>query len=226
MDRGRGLPAGLPVPSIQVRILPDQWGTPIGPYTEAAFAAACLPSGEAGEIVVNGAHVLAGYLRGHRNSENKFNVGSTRWHRTGDAGYVDKRGRLWLLGRCTARIDDARGRLYPLGVESMALRHPDVRRAAFVGHRGQRVLALELRRGARVPDLARLAKDLEWAHVDEIQLHTHIPVDARHNAKVDHSALAARLNERSHLSRLLKDRTSPPSLGKSAGGRPCPARQR
>ena len=89
MDRGRGLPAGFPVPSIQLRILRDQWGTPIGPYTEAEFVAACLPPGEAGEIVVSGDHVLAGYLHGHGNDETKFAVGGTRWHRTGDAGYLD-----------------------------------------------------------------------------------------------------------------------------------------
>ena len=77
-----------------------------------------------------------------------------------------------------ARINDARGRLYPFGVESMALRHPHVCRAAFVGHRGQRILVLELRRGAPVPDLTGLAKDLTSAHLDEVQLHRHIPVDA------------------------------------------------
>jgi acyl-coenzyme A synthetase/AMP-(fatty) acid ligase len=202
MDRGRGLPAGLPVASIQVRILHDQWGKPVGPYTEATFAAACLPSGEAGEIVVSGPHVLAGYLHGHGNGENKFTVDGSPWHRTGDAGYLDKRGRLWLLGRCAARIDDARGRLYPLGAESIALRYPGVRRAAFVSHRGQRVLALELRRGAPTPDLIGLAQELAWAHVDAIQLRKRIPVDARHNAKVDHGALVAQLNQRSRLSRL------------------------
>jgi len=199
MDRGAGLPAGFPVPSIRLRILRDRWGKPIGPYAEAEFAAACLPPGEPGEIVVSGDHVLGGYLHGHGDDETKFAVGATRWHRTGDAGYVDQRGRLWLLGRCAARIDDARGRLYPLGVESIALQRPGVRRAAFVGHHGRRVLVLEPTRRAARPDLGRLAQDLAWAHVDEILLHQDIPVDARHNAKVDYRALAARLNERSGL---------------------------
>jgi acyl-CoA synthetase (AMP-forming)/AMP-acid ligase II len=206
MDRGAGLPAGFPVPSIRLRILRDRWGKPIGPYAEAEFAAACLPPGEAGEIVVSGDHVLSGYLHGHGDDETKFIVGATRWHRTGDAGYLDERGRLWLLGRCAARIDDARGRLYPLGAESIALRHRGVRRAAFVGHHGRRVLVLEPARRAPRPDLSRLAQDLAWAHVDEILLHEDIPVDARHNAKVDYRALAARLNERSGLGRVCRKR--------------------
>jgi acyl-CoA synthetase (AMP-forming)/AMP-acid ligase II len=202
-DHGHGVPAGCPVPSIRLRILHDRWGKPVGPYTQAEFAAACLPPGEVGEIVVSGAHVLAGYLHGHGNAENKFAVDGTPWHRTGDAGYLDPRGRLWLLGRCAARIDDAHGRVYPLGVEATALRHPDVRRAAFVGHRGRRVLVLELRRGASVPDLTDLSQDLHWARVDEIRLHKRIPVDARHNAKVDHGAVADRLNRQSGLIRLV-----------------------
>ena len=200
MDRGAGLPAGLPVPSIRLRILRDRWGTPVGPYTEAEYDAACLPPGEPGEIVVSGDHVLGGYLHGQGDDETKFSVGPTRWHRTGDAGYLDRRGCLWLLGRCAARIDDARGRLYPLGVESVALRCSGVRRAAFVGHQGRRVLVLEPTRRSLRPDLARLARDLAWAHVDEILWHEDIPVDARHNAKVDYGALRARLDRRRALS--------------------------
>jgi acyl-CoA synthetase (AMP-forming)/AMP-acid ligase II len=202
MDRGAGLPAGSPVSSIRLRILRDQWGTRIGPYAVAAFAAACLPPGEPGEIVVSGDHVLGGYLHGHGDDETKFAVGGTRWHRTGDAGYLDERGHLWLLGRCAARIDDARGRLYPLGVESIALQAPGVRRAALVGHHGRRVLVLELTRRAPRPDLSRLVQDLAWAHVDEILWQEDIPMDARHNAKVNYRALAARLNERSGLDRV------------------------
>lgn len=199
-DRGAGLPAGFPVESIRLRILPDRWGTPIGPYAEAEYDAACLPPGEPGEIVVSGDHVLSGYLHGQGDDETKFSVGPRRWHRTGDAGYLDRRGRLWLLGRCAARIDDAHGRLYPLAVESVALRCPGVRRAAFVGHQGRRILVLEPTRGSLRPDLNPLAHELALAHVDEVLWHDDIPVDARHNAKVDYRALLARLDRRRALS--------------------------
>ncbi len=198
MDRGAGLPAGVPVPSIRLRILPDRWGRPIAPYTDAEWANAYLPPGEPGEIVVSGDHVLGGYLHGEGDGETKFTVGTTRWHRTGDAGYLDTRGRLWLVGRCAARIDDPRGRLYPLGVETIALREPGVRRAALVSRRGRRVLVLEPAHRPPCPDLARLQRDLAWAHVDEILLDSHIPVDPRHNAKVDYRSLTARLDRRQH----------------------------
>src|SRR5262249_41128199 len=64
MLAGRGLLAGVPVAAVRLRILRDQWGVPVGPYTEAEFAAQCRPAGEPGEIVVSGGHVLPGYLHG------------------------------------------------------------------------------------------------------------------------------------------------------------------
>ena len=41
--------------------------------------------------------------------ETKITVGEHVWHRTGDAGYLDAQGRLWLLGRCSAKANDNDG---------------------------------------------------------------------------------------------------------------------
>lgn len=186
---GHGLLAGHPVPTIALRIVPDQWGRRMGPYSTPEFDRLCLPAGRSGEIVVSGEHVLAGYLHSCGNDENKIRVDSVTWHRTGDAGYLDERGRLWLLGRCAARVADQRGALYPLGVESAALRYDYVRRAAFSSHSGQRVLAIELRKRAAKPDFASLLKSLAFAGVDHIRIVRRLPMDKRHNTKVDYTAL-------------------------------------
>jgi acyl-CoA synthetase (AMP-forming)/AMP-acid ligase II len=127
MERGEGLLAGYPVPSLNVRVMQDQWGVSIGQLSEGEFESVCQPVNSAGEIVVSGDHVLRGYLHGRGESENKFRVAGSVWHRTGDAGYFDHKKRLWLLGRCAARVDDGRGALYPLGVEQAALRNPQYR---------------------------------------------------------------------------------------------------
>ncbi|MHB9025468.1 MAG: AMP-binding protein [Armatimonadota bacterium] len=189
MLHGSGLLAGPPVPEIDLRILRQQWGESVGPFTGEEFAGACLPAGEAGEIVVSGAHVLPGYLHGQGDAETKFRVDGVPWHRTGDAGYLDDRGRLWLLGRCQARVEDARGILYPFAVEVAALAHPGVRRAALAAPAGRRMLVLELSGDMARIDLAKLSAALSWAGLDTIRLLRHIPVDARHNAKIDYPAL-------------------------------------
>jgi acyl-CoA synthetase (AMP-forming)/AMP-acid ligase II len=149
----------------------------------------CQSAGVGGEIVVSGEHVLPGYLYGPSDDENKLQVADVCWHRTGDAGYLDDLGRLWLLGRCAARIEDHRGAIYPLGAENTALQYEYVRRAAFVAHRGQRVMVVELHGHAVKPDVASLLQSLAFAGVDAIQLVKHIPVDRRHNTKVDYNAL-------------------------------------
>jgi acyl-CoA synthetase (AMP-forming)/AMP-acid ligase II len=188
MQSGKGLLAGPPVPDIELRILRDQWGTPLGRLGPAQFAALTRGPDQPGEIVVTGAHVLKGYLQGRGEDETKFRVDGVTWHRTGDAGYVDMAGRLWLLGRCAARLHDARGELYPFAVEAVVTQDPRIRRAALVAHRGRRVLAVEFA-GPVGPAPEELRRQLAWANIDVVQVLHRIPVDRRHNSKIDYPAL-------------------------------------
>ena len=195
MMGGAGLLAGRPVPSSALRILPDRWGCPVGPLAADDFERAGLPAGRIGEIVVAGGHVLQGYLDGVGDEETKIQVGAGIWHRTGDAGYLDDTGRLWLLGRCSAKAEDAHGVLYPFAVECAATAHPAVIRAAFAVHRNQRVLAVESR-GDAIGAREALQDALEWAHLSRVVIVARIPLDRRHNAKVDYPELT-RLLDRS-----------------------------
>lgn len=189
-----GLLAGRPVPEIALRILPNRWGEAIGPFGKGEFERACLPNGTAGEIVVSGPHVLPGYLHGRGDDETKFDVDGQRWHRTGDAGYLDEAGRLWLLGRASARIVDEKGEIYPFPVEVAALEHPAVARAALVAQGGRRILVVEpTGTGAFHP--AELERALAWAALDEVRCIARIPLDKRHNAKVDYPALRSMLQQ-------------------------------
>jgi acyl-CoA synthetase (AMP-forming)/AMP-acid ligase II len=189
MREGGGLLTGRPVDSLQLRIMKNQWGTPAGPFTEIEFASRCCATEQAGEIVVSGAHVLSGYWHGHGDQETKFRVNGTIWHRTGDTGHLDARGRLWLLGRCTARIDDEFGTLHPFAAECAASYHPNIRRVAVASEADRRILAVDLYDPKAKPDLASLKESLAWAHLDEIRVFKHLPVDQRHNAKIDYPAL-------------------------------------
>jgi acyl-CoA synthetase (AMP-forming)/AMP-acid ligase II len=201
MRNGRGLLAGVPEAAVDLRVLPDRWGRPQRFSSSADFDRAALGVGEAGEIVVTGDHVLRGYLDGVGDDETKMVAGDRVWHRTGDAGYLDATGRLWLLGRCAARVEDVDGVLYPFAVECAASDVAGVARSAFVSHRGRRLLVVEARddgAGARVvpapADLrAALMERLAWARLSDVRIVGRVPVDRRHNAKVDYPALARML---------------------------------
>lgn len=194
MQTGRGLLAGPAVREVQLRILRDRWGTPRAGLSRAEFEAECRVVGGAGEIVVTGDHVLKGYLGGLGDEETKFTVEGEVWHRTGDAGLLDERGRLWLLGRCAARIADANGEIYPFAVECVAMTFTGVRRAAALAHHGLRVLVVESSdRGSELEQ--RLLTAISWAGISTIRFLTAIPVDKRHNAKIDYPALRRLLDD-------------------------------
>lgn len=194
IKQGAGLPAGHPVGEIELRILPDRWGQPLADITDEELRRASLTCGTRGEIVVSGPHVSAGYLNGHGDAETKFRVGDTVWHRTGDSGWLDEQNRLWLTGRCAARVGDAPQAQYPLMVEAALADHPQLARVAFVSHRGRRLLVVELKRGADRSGLEELATALPWAGIARVVSLSHIPLDRRHNAKIDYPALRAELD--------------------------------
>jgi acyl-CoA synthetase (AMP-forming)/AMP-acid ligase II len=191
---GGGLPAGHPVEEIQLRIIQDQWGSPLGKLSVLDFNDLHLPSPQRGEIVVYGDHVLQGYLDGRGNEETKFDVDGTRWHRTGDAGYLDSDGRLWLLGRCQSVLRDDRGTLYPFAVEMVVQQHSAIARVALLHHKGQRVLFIEPVAGSDPPTQEQVLSMVPWASLDTIQFLKQIPVDRRHNAKVDYPRLQQMIN--------------------------------
>lgn len=189
MNAGGGLLAGKPVAEISVRVIAPCWGTPLRNLDEAAFSSICLQPGKVGEIVVTGDHVLKGYLHGRGDEETKFRVNGEVWHRTGDSGYVDDAGRIWLLGRSAAVINDERGQLYPFAVECAARNFHGVSGAALVSRNGQRILFIQSGKGAHV-DTVAMRNALAWAELDAVRELDEIPLDKRHNAKVDYGRLA------------------------------------
>ena len=185
MRQGHGLLVGLPDVSTEVVVIAAEWGQPLGPLSTEEFAARRVGPNAAGEIVVAGDHVLPGYLNGLGDEETKIHVDGRVFHRTGDIGRLDAGERLWLLGRASAAISDERGTIYPLAVECAASFIPGLRRSALVQSHGKRVLFIE---GAGV-SCADVRTRLAWAMIDEVVPTGTIPVDRRHNAKVDYPRL-------------------------------------
>lgn len=190
MAEGAGLLAGRPVPGCHVRLLPADAAA--SRLRRASFEALCLPPGQIGEIVVSGDHVLRGYADPACDVETKIDVEGIRWHRTGDAGYLDDDGRLWLVGRCRAAITDSRGTIYPFQLEYAVIGTPGVRRAALIELDGQRVLAVECTasRALLVESLPRAVR----RQLDRIVTVRRLPTDRRHDSKIDYPRLESKLH--------------------------------
>lgn len=186
MGTGKGLLVGSISHETRLLIIRDQWGTPLGPLSMGELEAMALPVGETGEIVVSGGHVVPGYLNGQGDSENKIKIDGNIWHRTGDAGYLDNKDRLWLMGRCSAKFQADGQIIYPFSVECAAVEHFDVPIAGCLKTEGGYTLV--------IPPTATNCGNDDFAPVlappiKILQLKK-IPLDKRHNAKIDYSALA------------------------------------
>jgi fatty-acyl-CoA synthase len=89
-----------------------------------------LPPGERGEICVCGPAVFAGYYANEPANAKAFRDG---WFRTGDLGYLDERGMLYITGRDSDMYISGGSNIDPREVEEKVLRHPDVAEVGVVG---------------------------------------------------------------------------------------------
>jgi acyl-coenzyme A synthetase/AMP-(fatty) acid ligase len=133
------------------------------------------------EIFVAGEHVNRGYLDPRDDVSTKSLRDGVLWHRTGDAARIDDKGRLWLLGRREA----ANGGLFPFAIETAALSWPGVRRAALLAAEPHAKLALE---GDNL-DLADMQRRAEALGTIDVVIVKAVPLDKRHNSKIDYARL-------------------------------------
>lgn len=121
---------------------PGSVGRPLM-FTQVAVVdghGAPLPAGEVGEIVVSGLSVMHGYFDETHDDKKRGNRLFT-----GDLGYLDADGDLWILQRRSDLIISGGENIYPAEVESVLRRHPAVADVCVVGvpdpEWGQRVAA-------------------------------------------------------------------------------------
>jgi acyl carrier protein len=85
-----------------------------------------LPTGITGEVVIRGANVTRGYENNPTANADAFAQG---WFRTGDQGYLDSDGYLFLTGRLKELINRGGEKVAPREVDDVLLEHPDVAQA-------------------------------------------------------------------------------------------------
>jgi len=160
------------------------------------------PSGEVGEIIVAGGHVCKGYYNDEEaTARAKIRDDQGRvWHRTGDLGYQDKTGSLWIVGRVHNAIQRKDRWLFPVGAEIILKRLPFAKRVAFLGipHKEltEKTYAIVAPNTSDMlknqgPYLHQIKEALEREGfpVDEALLMDDVPMDPRHHSKVEYGTL-------------------------------------
>jgi acyl-CoA synthetase (AMP-forming)/AMP-acid ligase II len=107
---------GIPIPGVELRVL-DPDGRE-------------LPAGEVGELVARGDNVTPGYLDAPEETAAVFRGGALH---TGDLGYRDAEGFLFLVGRAKEMLKVGGHRVSPLEIERVLARHPAVLDVAVAG---------------------------------------------------------------------------------------------
>lgn len=197
-DEGYGICIGRPINATQVRIITVS-DEPIARWSRELP----VPAGEIGEIAVKGELVSRGYFENPQaDALAKIPDEVGFWHRMGDLGWMDAKGRIWFCGRKSHRVVTAAGTLYSVPCESIFNTHPRVRRSALVGvgpaEARLPVICIELAQEdgggdpkAVEPELLELAAANEITRsIRMILFHPSFPVDIRHNSKIFREQLA------------------------------------
>jgi acyl-CoA synthetase (AMP-forming)/AMP-acid ligase II len=198
-EKGYGMCVGRPLEGIGLRIIAvtdkpiDRWADDL-----------TVSDGDIGEIVVRGDLVTRHYFENPQaDTLAKIIDADGFWHRMGDLGWRDTKGRIWFCGRKSHRVVTAHQTLYTIPCEAIFNAHPQVLRSALVGigpmTNQTPVICIELIKEKTKPDLNRVRQellDLGKASVLTqairiILFHPKFPVDIRHNAKIFREKLAA-----------------------------------
>lgn len=130
-DRPKKQCLGIPIYGVDARVVDP------ATYRE-------LPSGEAGEIVVNAPNVMQGYWNNPQATQDTFiELDGKRFLRTGDLAMTDEDGYFFMVDRLKRMINASGFKVWPAEVETLLYQHPAIQEACVIA-------AKDLKRGETV----------------------------------------------------------------------------
>ena len=197
-EKGYGICIGRPINDLKIRIIKIS-DDPIQKWSDDLE----VEDGDMGEITVAGDLVTRQYFeKPEVDAVAKIEDKVFFWHRMGDVGWKDSRGRIWFCGRKSHRVVTKENTLFTIPCEAIFNNHPQVFRSALVGigSRNQQkpVICIDLKRSRHhlnkktiKNELFELAKQNELTKdIKSILFHKSFPVDIRHNSKIFREKLA------------------------------------
>ena len=197
-EKGYGICIGRPINDLKIRIIKIS-DDPIQKWSDDLV----VEDGEMGEITVAGDLVTRQYFeKPEADAKSKIEDKDSFWHRMGDVGWKDSKGRTWFCGRKSHRVVTKENTLFTIPCEAIFNNHPQVFRSALVGigprNQQKPVICIELKRSRHglnkktiKNELLELAEQNELTKdIKTILFHKSFPVDIRHNSKIFREKLA------------------------------------
>jgi len=188
MNLEEGLNVGKPYRKINIKVIKYIDG-PIYCQSEEALCTYEKATGDIGEIIVSGPHVLREYVNNKQALiRNKIFIGEECWHRTGDSGYFGKHGNLYLTGRCNTLIYNDQKILSPFIFEHYFQTIDGIEKGTIIKHDNNIVACLELNiKDRKEAIIAQIKK--EESRIQKVNIFNKLPRDPRHFSKIEYGLL-------------------------------------
>ena len=178
-----GLPAGKINKNANVKIIKITENS-IPPLNENEVDDIILVDGKIGEIIVSGEHVLKQYYKNNDAfKQNKIVVGKTIWHRTNDSGFV-KGNELYLTGRCKQLIQRNKKYILPFLIENQLQKIDGIDLGTIIEIENKLYIIVQTKLSSN-----QVVEHLTYITYDKLIIIPKIPVDERHNSKIDYDKL-------------------------------------
>jgi acyl-CoA synthetase (AMP-forming)/AMP-acid ligase II len=201
-EQGFGMCIGRPIENTRIRLL-KIIDDPIAQMSDTLV----VPENQVGEITVQADLVTQQYFN-NREADLLSKVPDTDgaiWHRMGDLGWQDSKGRIWFCGRKNHRVTTGEETLFTIPVEAIFNNHEKVFRSALtgVGPKANQIPVVFIEpnikirnKRAFIQELLTLAKSTPLtAGIQHIFIERDFPVDIRHNSKIFREKLAIKAKE-------------------------------
>jgi olefin beta-lactone synthetase len=201
-EQGFGMCIGRPIENTRILLLKIM-DDPITQLQDTLV----VPENQVGEITVQADLVTEQYFN-NREADLLAKIPDptgTVWHRMGDLGWQDSKGRIWFCGRKNHRVNTGKETLFTIPVEAIFNNHEKVFRSALtgVGPKTHQIPVIFIEPNTKIGDkrafiqeLLTLAKSTPLtAGIEHIFIERSFPVDIRHNSKIFREKLAVKAKE-------------------------------
>ena len=205
-EQGYGMCIGRPICNTQVKLIKIS-DDPITQLQDKLKVA----ENQVGEIIVKADLVTQHYFN-NREADLQSKISDSDgqiWHRMGDLGWKDSKGRIWFCGRKTHRVTTLDETLFTIPVEAIFNNHEKVFRSALAGAgpKNMQTPVIFIEPYSKIKDKKVFIKELLalaksnplTANIEYVFIEKEFPVDIRHNSKIFREKLSIKAKKRLNL---------------------------